>query len=473
MPIIETEIWKKNPDRPGTLIFDSQRKAQDVFDDLKAHLETDGRLPDEYFLFSANRNWGDGALFPKDAEIICGVDYGSSEGVYLDVSVKYEKEVPEYNEAAKAVERVQRTVTERFATGKTLGESIDDLDKMHLAASSVTAAFYGGKREIEERYAKIETGDIEPVFLSPEQRTAQVNEELAAESMQTVKTIYGDAAPGDWVIATNNNVYEYLIGTVTAIDKLGTPGHGTENETDDVHVDFTAFDYPPERIAEIEERFGAQYSEIALDDVIMPPKMLIRITHLGQDEIEFTGNLRHNCESFCNCFPNGVRPEGRHGELIARLEQNHEDYFDSLNAFGKGELIDMSDKITAMSGVFSYLTYRGFEDDELDFLLKFQDPLEVMAEGWLDYHQDAHDEMGYAFDAVMQHKQDWLDSHPLVGGEDAPEAAAESRKPPEKAGQADTKPKTLAEKMQAAQEKVKAQDAQNNNNKSRNREERE
>jgi hypothetical protein len=49
-------------------------------------------------------------------------------------------------------------------------------------------------------------------------------------------------------------------------------------------------------------------------------------------------------------------------------------------------------------------------------------------------------------------------------------------KPPEKAEKTVTekpKPKTLEEKLNAAKEKVKAQDAQNNNTKSRKREERE
>ena len=35
MPIIETEIWKANPERAGTVIFDSQRKARDIFVELK------------------------------------------------------------------------------------------------------------------------------------------------------------------------------------------------------------------------------------------------------------------------------------------------------------------------------------------------------------------------------------------------------------------------------------------------------
>jgi hypothetical protein len=154
LPIIETEIWKPNPNRAGTVIFDSQRVAQDIFDELKAHLEADGRLPDEYFNFDAWGNWKNGTLFPKDAEVLCDVNYGGSEGVYLNISLRYEKEVYEHSRETGVLGWHKRFVTEHFATGKTLGDGIGDLDRIHLAASSVTAAFYGGKQEVLERYAK-------------------------------------------------------------------------------------------------------------------------------------------------------------------------------------------------------------------------------------------------------------------------------------------------------------------------------
>ena len=162
MAIIETEVWKRNPDRPGTLIFDSQRVAQDIFNELAAHLKAEGRMPDEYFLF--DRDWKDGKSFPKDADIYCNVNYGGSEGVYLDISVSYKKDVYERNQNDGELGWVNRTVRETFATGKTLGDRIEDLDKMNLVASSVMAAFYGMEKEIRERYAKIESGEIQAVY---------------------------------------------------------------------------------------------------------------------------------------------------------------------------------------------------------------------------------------------------------------------------------------------------------------------
>lgn len=103
-------------------------------------------------------------MFPKDAEIFCNVDYGGSEGIYLGISVRYEKDITEFNPVSGAIENVKRLAIERFATGKTLGDTIDDLDRMNLVVSSVTAALYGGKAEVQERYAKIESSEVARIY---------------------------------------------------------------------------------------------------------------------------------------------------------------------------------------------------------------------------------------------------------------------------------------------------------------------
>jgi len=170
MPVIDTEIWKPNPERPGTVVFDSQRMALEIFTELEKHLEADGRMPDEYFLFD-EFDWGRGAPFPRDAEILCNVNYGASEGIYLDITLEYEKDVYEYDSAAGAGGWKKRMVRERFATGKTLGEGICDLDRMYLAASSVTAAFYGSRAAVHERYARVERGDGQRAYPRPDNRS--------------------------------------------------------------------------------------------------------------------------------------------------------------------------------------------------------------------------------------------------------------------------------------------------------------
>ena len=242
----------------------------------------------------------------------------------------------------------------------------------------------------------------------------------------TATTLFGDVQPGDWVIAAGNNDYRYLIGMVTAIYEPGTLEHDTGNETDDVHVDFTAFDYPAERVREIEEHFYSlsgypkSFDDLALDDVIMAPKMLIRITHLGQDEIAFMGNLRQNCESFCNCFPGGREYHcDKQRELIERLDENLVAYHDSLMGFGKRELIEMAEKIAAMSDAYSYMCYRDFDDGELEFYLQFQNPLEVVADALCERNSDPGDDLGYVM-CDLYDKQGALADYPLMRDPKAP-----------------------------------------------------
>ena len=103
------------------------RSAQEVFEELKHRLESQGYLPDEYFLM--DREWENGRKIPEGAGIFCTTDYGGSEGVYLDVYLKwYEGGKP---------------ITKSFITGKTLGESGNDLDRMFLISSAITKAFHG------------------------------------------------------------------------------------------------------------------------------------------------------------------------------------------------------------------------------------------------------------------------------------------------------------------------------------------
>ena len=297
--------------------------------------------------------------------------------------------------------------------------------------------------------------------------------------MNTSKTVFGEIRTGDWVVSTGNNDYRYLIGAVLEINKLGTPEHAAEsgNDADNIHVDFTAFDYPPERIAEIEGYFSELYGEpkafgeLPLDDVIMAPDMLIRITHLGEAEITGMGNLLHNCEAFCACFPGGGElHDAKHAELVSRVNKNLTDYNEGLMCFGKQEVIDMAGKIVAMSDAHCYLTmYNRYTDDELDFFLQFQNPLEIVADEWYERRSDL-DDMCYTMDAINDRRGEFLADYPLMSAAanplpDSP-ISARAEEPAERPKQ------TLAEKLQAAGEKAKAQET-HNNYKSHKREERE
>ena len=143
MNVIELERWKPSSDDPRKLEYAGQRKAEEVFQELKHRLEGMGYLPDEYFLL--NSGWKNGREIPKEADIVCTTDYGGSEGVYLDVSLKW-------------CDEKQKTITKNFITGKTLGQSGDDLDRMFLISSTITKAFHGDCA-IHARY--MEVGGVE------------------------------------------------------------------------------------------------------------------------------------------------------------------------------------------------------------------------------------------------------------------------------------------------------------------------
>jgi hypothetical protein len=156
MPKIETKKWSPSPDNPNKRTYAGQRAAKEVFDDLEAHLSSIGYLPEEYFLFDSYHNWGDGRLFPEDGWLSCKVDYGGNEGVYLDIALEY-YEKGEHKR-------------EHFATGKTLGESGFDMDRMHLISSAVTRAFH--EDGVHARYIMVGGAPAQEgivVSLSPEE----------------------------------------------------------------------------------------------------------------------------------------------------------------------------------------------------------------------------------------------------------------------------------------------------------------
>ena len=135
MDIIELEKWEPSEADPRKLKYAGQPLAQEVFAELRHRLDGMGCLPDEYFLLDSY--WRDGREIPKDADIFCTTDYGGSEGIYLDIYLKW------YEDG--------RPITKSFIIGKILGESNNDLDRMFLTASAVTKAFHGD-RATHDRY---------------------------------------------------------------------------------------------------------------------------------------------------------------------------------------------------------------------------------------------------------------------------------------------------------------------------------
>ena len=69
MSIIETEIWETENEMNNQVRCVGQRKAEEVFNELSQYLKDNDIYPDEYFLL--NRQFANGALLPKIADVRC------------------------------------------------------------------------------------------------------------------------------------------------------------------------------------------------------------------------------------------------------------------------------------------------------------------------------------------------------------------------------------------------------------------
>lgn len=197
MKIIETERWEPSKADPGRSEYIGQRTGQEVFEELRQRLHHTGYLPDEYFLLA--QEWEHGREIPKGADIFCTTDYGGSEGIYLDVYLKwYEDGTP---------------ITKSFITGKTLGESGDDMDRMFLISSAITKAFHGDEAT-HTRYIRLGESPAPPsgvLHLSPEERQTVID----ALGTQHEKYL--------GLIANTENLLRRMTGGITQyIDQMGS-----------------------------------------------------------------------------------------------------------------------------------------------------------------------------------------------------------------------------------------------------------
>ena len=134
---IDTEIWREHPEKSGYLQYVGQRKAEEVFDEIKDYLEKIKLIPDEYFSLNYKLKGQD---FPKYFQLVAYANYGSSEGIYLDIDLYTGDENG-------------KTQIIHFATGKTLSTSDNAMNQMYRAACETVKAF-GGHGKVYPRYVK-------------------------------------------------------------------------------------------------------------------------------------------------------------------------------------------------------------------------------------------------------------------------------------------------------------------------------
>ncbi len=193
MKQIEFERWEPDAENPRRLTYAGQRTAEDVFHELETQLDSVGYLPDEYF----TKDWrGEhGRQIPKGADFFCKTDYGGSEGIYLDVYLEWQEG--------------DKPKKECFITGKTLGESGADLDRMFLISSAITKAFRGDN-SVHARYMVV-GGQSEPaetmsLNLSPDEQR------LVTQALAEQRIRLGSQAEGEEKLLRRmvGNVTEYM-----------------------------------------------------------------------------------------------------------------------------------------------------------------------------------------------------------------------------------------------------------------------
>lgn len=119
---IEIDKYEPIPDKPGRCRAVGQASKQEIFDQLKDHLEYVGMLPDEYFIISTQQP----EIIPENwRDFTCNVSYGGSEGIYLDISL---------NTASGS---------QSFITGKTLSEDVESFLNMSRAAAECNLMLNG------------------------------------------------------------------------------------------------------------------------------------------------------------------------------------------------------------------------------------------------------------------------------------------------------------------------------------------
>ena len=206
MKQIEFERWIQDAENPRKLTYAGQRTAEEVFHELEAQLDRVGYLPDEYLLLDSR--WQNGREIPKGADFFCKTDYGGSEGIYLDVYLEWQEG--------------DKPKRECFITGKTLGESGADLDRMFLISSAITKAFRGDN-SVHARYMVVggqaETKETMTLHLSPDEQR------LVVQALAEQRIRLGPQAEGE------EKLLRRITGSVTEyMDAAGLADRLTESD---------------------------------------------------------------------------------------------------------------------------------------------------------------------------------------------------------------------------------------------------
>ena len=92
-------------------------------------------------------------------------------------------------------------------------------------------------------------------------------------------------------------------------------------------------------------------------------------------------------------------------QLRDRLDKNLSDYRRQVFSMWKHEIIEMAGRITAMSDAHYYLqNHHEFEPEQVEYLLKLEKPLDLLANAWQKRTEDISD-MSFALDEVFSSQE--------------------------------------------------------------------
>ncbi len=234
--------------------------------------------------------------------------------------------------------------------------------------------------------------------------------------MSKIQVYIGEVGCGDFVFSRANEDYGLLIGQVKTIDRLGTPEHDTDNDTDDIHVDFSVFDYPSQHKDEIAERLNRIFAneefvpfvDLALDDVIMGPDMLVSLNGVSNELIYelVNGSAAHIFGDAIEEAEYTIELAEKVTMLILLLTMRRDEYLKGLLELDHERIVDAAGMISAVVDTHFYLTeHHTFTDEEADAFLSVENPLKEVAQSWYDRISQS-DDFPYAItDAVREIKK--------------------------------------------------------------------
>ncbi len=170
--------------------------AKEVFEKLNTHLKENNLLPDEYFLFSESNFTRFAGELPTDtADITYDVNYGGSEGIYLDINI-----------------RTANSEQVHFATGKTLGENTEDFLRMSRIGAECALMLNSGGYKIQMN----QTPETAFKLNSEEETIYSIIDKNGNDTLIKRTTLNPESDPTPFIIAsgvkTQNGLIEWDSG---------------------------------------------------------------------------------------------------------------------------------------------------------------------------------------------------------------------------------------------------------------------